>query len=156
MSGEASWFVASKLFTLTILSGVPVWTSDEAGHIAQSLKARFGPRIPAVEQLIEAQRGPLSLAELDPAGRADAPLPSAAIIEDRDVKPGARPPKHVKPPPPIHASIYLRVRVKPTREGFNMILEVTAPVRRTTLDALARAVAAALFPDAKPDTLTLN
>ena len=150
MSGEASWIVASKLFSIAILSGVPVWTPQDGAPYVQRLKDRFGPLLPAVEQIIEAQRAPLSLGELDPTGKTAAPGLSAAVIEDCG-EPPAKTSKAPKSAPPIRATVHLGARVKSTGEGFNLVLEIHAPVRRTALDDLARSIAATLFPNAKAD-----
>src|ERR1700729_2080977 len=111
MSGEASWFVASKLFSVYILSGQPVWTPEQAAPVQRRLEARFGPRLPAVEQLLESGSAELSLTPINPDPARGAPESNAAILDDSAPP---RPTKHPhKTPAPIRAAIVLRVRVKP-------------------------------------------
>ncbi|HZS35349.1 MAG TPA: hypothetical protein VFF06_00905 [Polyangia bacterium] len=121
MSGEAGWRVTSPRFSLVILSGQPVWDARAASSVEQRLEQTYRARIAAVEELVEAARAELAIADFDPNAAAQPP-------RERVV---------------VHA------RAVETGEGFNLLMHVTAPPRRERLDELARAIGELLFPGAR-------
>lgn len=66
MSGEASWTTATRMFSLTILSGQPVWHASEGTAVAKRLEQDHAAHIPAIEAVVEAARVDLSLRDYDP------------------------------------------------------------------------------------------
>ncbi len=157
MSGEAAWLVASKLFSLALLSGQPVWSPAEAVRVEANLKARYQPLIPAVEKAVLASQNELAIAPFDP-NASDREVPSLAALVIEDLVPGApdQDPHYFKPGEQLRARVTLSVRDKPSGAGFNLVLHVTARPRRSQLDALARAVARILYPATPPEQLKLR
>ena len=158
MSGEAAWLVASKFFSLALLSGVPVMDPAGARPIEQRLKARFERLVPAVEKIVEGMRTDLPLAEVDPKASYDeAPSIAGIVIEDRDGPPvGDTDPHYFKEGKKLRARLYISTRDKSSHEGFNLVIHVTARVRRSQLDALARQIAGVLYPSSPADQLVIR
>jgi hypothetical protein len=153
MSGEAGIPMVSEWFSLFILSGVPVFDPQGALPVERRLRERFLPKLPALAQAVEAMRVELALAPFERDARyEDAPAIADTVIEDRpDEKkdPFATTPTWFRPDHSKRATLHLHARTAQTGEGFNLTLHVTARVRRTRLDALARAIGALLFPGEK-------
>ncbi len=158
MSGEAAWLVASKFFSLALLSGAPVMDPAGATRVEQQLKSRFERLVPAVEKIVEGMRTDLALAEVDPkASSADAPSIAGIVIEDRDGPPVRdTDPHYFKEGKKLRARLYVSARDKSSGEGFNLVIQVLARVRRSQLDVLARQIAGVLYPDSPADQLVIR
>jgi hypothetical protein len=148
VSGEAAWTVAGKLFTFSVLSGTPVWDAAAAAPHERRLREAHEQKVPALEKLIAEAREELAIVEQD----ANAPGIYGTIIEDRpgerrasDEAHGAQ---HFGSGKDRRAKVIVSFRREPPHppEGFNLVLTVSAQVRRTHLDALATRVARLLWP----------